>query len=84
MNYCTLKDKVVTTRKTHRCEGCLHPFPSGSILRSITGLYDRAFQSFYLCQDCDQFLKDNPFEDGFERGEIAHFANGKWAVNEYL
>ena len=46
--------KSVKTRKVHRCEGCNQIIPKGSIVNNYTGLFDHAWYSSYICEDCQR------------------------------
>lgn len=58
MSYTCLSDAVVQTRKPHKCWGCCHLFPAGSILRK-TNFVDRdGVAVSYICQDCNDASSD--------------------------
>lgn len=50
-----LSDKVVKTRKPHRCTACLRTFPAGSIMKRQVHTEDY-FQTWNECQTCMQIL----------------------------
>ena len=54
----TFKNKLVKTKKEHHCEGCTKKFIKGSELFSISVVDSGEFFNYYLCKDCDKYLKD--------------------------
>ena len=75
MSYATcLSYKVVQTRKPHRCYGCAKLFPAGSILAYQFEVDGGDIGSYYLCQDCDCWLKDQTDPDAeYHYGEVRSF-----------
>lgn len=74
------ESKVVKTRKDHTCEGCCADIPKGSNVGYHKGMFDGGFYSYYLCDECTDFIKNldaealrSLAEEGFHRGDI-----GEW------
>jgi hypothetical protein len=68
----TLKMKVVTTRKKHRCFSCCRLFPEGTKLNYYVGIVEGDFSAVYSCNTCAKLMNIYAGEyDYFEQG----FAN---------
>lgn len=65
-------EKVVKTRKEHRCFTCLDKIPKNSDMLFISGKFDGQMYSMYLCECCTKFRQMNSewFEDGIGQGEF--------------
>ena len=70
----TFTDKIVKTRKEHRCHGCMENFPVGQNMRYIVNTFDGRFDHFYLCHKCDKCMKDLDHiqDEGFQPGDIPY------------
>lgn len=66
------QSKEVLTNKSHKCEGCFKVIPKRSRVLYSHGFCDGEGFSFYLCQDCRDFLAENraEMEGWFSPGEI--------------
>lgn len=87
MSYGTLlNSSVVQTRKLHRCWGCWHLFPKGSILLSQSIADSDGIQTVYCCQDCLDVIRSNPdlVTDEMLPGEIGYWKNEKWHIQSCL
>jgi hypothetical protein len=62
-----LKDITVKTRKHHRCSACLWMYVPGTIMRTVTNVYEGDFGTWRECPACMELLKKYPkrFDDGF-------------------
>lgn len=51
---CDLSDKMVVTRKPHRCQNCWRDLPSGERCRAKTERNDEdhVIMTFYFCPEC--------------------------------
>ena len=65
-------DKTVTTRKLHPCFGCRKWIAVGVKAQYHSGVFGGDFNSYYLCETCDDWLNDHRdyFDDGFSAGDI--------------
>jgi hypothetical protein len=65
-------NRIVTTRKPHRCFGCCGEIPVGAKASYSTGVYDGYFFASYFCSACVEWLAEHPgyFEDGICEGDI--------------
>ena len=72
-----LSDKVVQTRKSHRCYGCTKLFPAGSIL--AYEFWAAGFDSMgcYLCQDCNCWLNEQA-----DRDAEYHYGEVRWLMQQ--
>ena len=72
----TFTDKMVKTRKDHKCQGCMKNFPAGKQMRYIVNIWEGHFHYFYLCHKCDTCMRDidDLDQDGFQPGEIPNYA----------
>lgn len=71
-----LQNKIITTRKPHKCWGCAEEFPSGSKLRKYVAVDNGEFQASYYCPDCDERvteIDDYVLQEGFAMGEIKQY-----------
>lgn len=66
-----LREKIVKTRKSHKCWGCAEEYPTGSAMLSVTGAEDGTVATTYWCPVCEDYMR-NYFEEGddCEFGEI--------------
>ena len=67
-----LRNKMVTTRKPHRCWGCLRKFPEGTKMTMNVTVDVIPFTS-YWCETCEEIINEigwEEFEDGIGRGDI--------------
>ncbi|MGG4288323.1 hypothetical protein ABEW81_11055 [Priestia megaterium] len=58
---------VKSTRKDHKCLGCLNVIPKGSEAINNKGHYED-FYNYYLCTPCDEFLSKNSRHEIIEEG----------------
>lgn len=58
-----ISDKVVTTRKDHRCSACDRKFPKGTKMRTQVNTYD-GIQTWRECPTCHVLLSE--FRDRFD------------------
>jgi len=56
-----LEDKIVNTRKKHKCFACLETFPSGSKMQRQV-IVDDGIGQIYTCQNCQELLNEYPDE----------------------
>lgn len=61
---------IKATRKDHKCLGCLKVISTGSKAVKNSGKYEGEFYSYYLHEECDQFLASvpNQFDEGLWDG----------------
>ena len=66
------KTKVKSTRKEHKCDGCLEVIPIGSAAARGSGMFEGHFYSYIICIPCDEHLTEyrDDFEDGWGEGDI--------------
>lgn len=70
------RTKRVKIRKPHSCEGCLSKHEPGEELEYNAGMFDGEMQSYYLCDDCREFIDNDEgwnSDEGFSPGDI-----GEW------
>jgi hypothetical protein len=48
-----ISERLVTTRKPHRCASCHRRIPAGAFVRYFTGKCDGDFSDGYACHACD-------------------------------
>jgi len=60
-----LSDKIVTTRKRHRCDGCGRVFEPNTKMRTLTFAEDTIF-TWRECETCSILL--TKFRDEFDDG----------------
>lgn len=65
-----LQDKIVKTKKEHRCFGCNKKFPPKRKLRYQAGTWEGEFYSAYMCEPCYKELMINDYSDGFCGGDL--------------
>ena len=60
----TLRDKIVVTRKRHKCNACLRYFDKGTKMRTQVNIED-GIQVWRECPTCTELLSDHRtvFED---------------------
>ena len=59
-------NKVVVTRKGHRCAGCYRKFPAGTKLTKIDFLNradNTGFCTWYICPVCEWFVENGDCAD---------------------
>jgi hypothetical protein len=63
-----LSDKIVTTRKTHKCCACGRLFEKGTKMRTQVNTFD-GIQVWRECPTCQQLLSkfSSCFEDDYDR-----------------
>jgi hypothetical protein len=68
--------KKVTTRKKHRCTGCIREFPPGTNMEKYAGFFEGEFVHGYTCTTCQSILEyfRDRFEDGYDAGDLASVA----------
>jgi hypothetical protein len=64
------EERMVKTRKSHRCFGCRKEFPKGRRILYNKGLFDGKFFSGYLCSPCDKVRHNGDYRDGYSEGEL--------------
>ena len=71
--------KVKSTRKEHKCEGCLQSIPTGSAAVRGSGLFEGGFYSYIICIQCEEHLTEyrDDFKDGWGEGDIGMSRRGK-------
>jgi len=52
-----LQNKMVTTRKEHRCFGCARQFPNGSQLKYTVSVDSGDFLASYWCPVCVEYMQ---------------------------
>lgn len=60
-----LSDKIVTTRKSHKCDACGRLFPAGTKMNTQVNVYD-GIQTWRSCMTCYTLMlefKDLFFDD---------------------
>ena len=62
--------KTVTTRKDHRCEGCVEIIPKGSKVTRCKGKWQGRFYDYHLCEPCRKYMDEYMDEIEFMPGEI--------------
>jgi hypothetical protein len=76
-----LKNKLVETRKEHRCWGCEERFQKGSEMRNVVSVdSSREIMSAYYCEKCSDFIDSLPndeFEDGIGFGDLLNYEEYK-------
>lgn len=50
------KRKMVTTRKVHKCTGCMKEIPKGEEAVYHSGKVDDGFYKYYLHLECHQYM----------------------------
>lgn len=66
-----LENKIVTTRKEHRCYGCTRKFPKNSRLQVITSVDNGEVRRVYWCDTCRSYcLKYMESDDLIMYGEL--------------
>lgn len=56
--------RVNTTRKNHKCLGCLSTIPIGTTAFYIVAVFEGDFGAYRLCIPCRDYLERNPGEYG--------------------
>lgn len=67
MSWRTILEKLVKTRKEHRCWGCTKRFPIGATLLNVVGKDDE-IMSVYWCGSCQKLTELDNNSDGEEYG----------------
>lgn len=68
-----LTDKMVVTRKPHKCFGCVREIKKGERARYSVSVVDGEFGYAYLCEGCDEYIAELDHidcENGFFEGQI--------------
>lgn len=72
-----LTDKVVRTRKPHKCWGCLREFPKGTRMW-LNVIDEKPLTAYYYCMTCDKLMqegcKNNHGTFEIMGGELAEMA----------
>lgn len=67
-----LATKTVTTRKEHRCDGCLRTFPAGSEMHTQSIQDGGRVYTWRTCQECvylvDLYCREDAYGDGCPEG----------------
>lgn len=82
-----LKDKLVKTRKLHRCWGCSREMRPGSMMKHFTTVDAGEFLSAYFCAVCDEYMSISDFrsDDVIGEGELKeNDPVGWWAVQSMV
>ena len=83
-NYTLLSEKIVTTRKPHRCWGCWKSFRKGSQLLAQTTASSDGIGTSYTCQDCHCWIDENTGDwtiadwEGTLSETIGYWKGGRW------
>jgi predicted SprT family Zn-dependent metalloprotease len=68
-----LSNKIVRTRKDHKCWGCTKLFPKGSLLKKITSVDGGEILTVYYCGECQYeltMIDSRDYQDGILYGEL--------------
>lgn len=69
-----LTNKVVKTRKPHRCWGCANLYESGTKMRYTTSVDAGEISSAYWCKTCDKLIDQTydyfDLQDGIDIGSV--------------
>ena len=78
-----LKDKIVTTRKEHRCFACLRKFPAGTEMNYwfIAAGYDTG--GGYTCETCQQIMGQIDLDEYYD-GFVLESLNKDQTPEQYL
>ena len=85
-----LKDKLVKSRKPHRCWMCGRVFPVGTEMHYQVNTYEERLNTVYTCVTCQELLSHFQIEDacdGFEEYFITETLDAvdfKGTPEEYL
>jgi len=76
----TITDKIVKTRKTHRCWGCNRMFPAGAHMRSLTQADSSdGIITTHWCKACIEHGKTFDWPDeGIAEGGFLDYDAGEW------
>jgi hypothetical protein len=80
-----LREKIIITRKAHRCHGCTHTYPAKSKMTQSVNVSDGEIYTLYFCENCIEYIKDHP--DYFKYGEEIYpgdMLNDKEYVQKYI
>ncbi|MGE5437503.1 MAG: hypothetical protein ACM3O3_09780 [Syntrophothermus sp.] len=66
------RNKIVKTRKDHKCAFCSSVIPKGFNAEYNCGLYEGDFHSFYICEFCNKFIEEYncDLSEGFDSREL--------------
>ena len=67
----TLRSKVVTTRKAHRCFGCGEEWPAGSQMHAEVTRGDGRVYTLYLCDECHAVVP--AYGEVYYEGELGQY-----------
>jgi hypothetical protein len=73
-----LREKLVVTRKPHRCWGCRKLLPRATVCLASTNVADGEAYTIYVCRECNEYEKSEEFRKLFkERGyDFEEFLEG--------
>ncbi|MBS3937528.1 MAG: hypothetical protein KGZ50_02985 [Peptococcaceae bacterium] len=54
-----IREKIVKTRKDHRCFGCCEKIPAGSEVHAEICAGDGGIYTLYFCEVCWMFMNEN-------------------------
>lgn len=76
-----LRWRKVKTRKPHKCFGCCHEYPAGTMMVYAAYARDGSIWGVYFCETCEAYMKEH-FESGDEikEGMIYEDDSEGWAV----
>jgi hypothetical protein len=68
-----ITQKVVKTRKSHKCWGCAKEFPIGSTLLTLVEKDNGLINKSYWCSSCRIIINSDPesYVDGVDFGDLA-------------
>jgi len=74
-----LAEKIVRTRKTHRCLWCLEEIPVGSECLRSECKEDGDFYKTHICLWCWEYVQahKNEFDDEIEEGALCNIKHGR-------
>jgi len=71
-----LLSKIVKTRKTHNCWGCMRKFDKGEEMLLVTGVDGGFINSVHWCKVCQEFsdtLPNDEISEGLEYGDLLNY-----------
>jgi hypothetical protein len=75
MNDIVIAQKIVKTRKEHRCWGCGTSYPAGTEMEHIVSVVEDTFGRAYYCKICVKVMEEH-------RKEIQYWDNGTIGYRE--
>lgn len=77
-----IKDRVVRTRKPHRCWGCTMLLPAGSRVLAVVSAEDGRISTAYWCDTCAEIAQEQNDGEGFYYGEMQQEAEERRGQHE--